>query len=430
MEAQQGERLELLTTRLYDAALTGDVPSLRNLLQQDPLILDRCIIEKSSRFMQSPLHVAVNLGYLEFTTEVLNRKPELAEELDQLKRWSPLHMASAKGYLEIVSVLLTANPNMCFARDIDGRNAVHVAAIYGQFQVVEELLRAKPQAARERTTSGESILHLCMKHSQPEVLRFLVQTMGDGQLLNSKDSDGNTVLHLAVAAKHYEEKGTVRYNFSRDKATEKTEFAPTKPKKSSRDWLDKQRTALMVVSSLIATMAFQAGINPPGGVWQDNNDGHKAGTSIMAHIEEGKQHNQGIYDAFLVSNTIGLVSSLTVIVLLISGLPCMRLVMGLLMLTMWIAVTATTMTYIFSIYFLGTSKESLNSFKEDLMSSKNHHLVQNTIITASVAWIFLLGLLILGHVIRLFYKLIKQIVRLVIGGVRRCSVRPRYHPQV
>ncbi|XP_021750485.1 ankyrin repeat-containing protein ITN1-like [Chenopodium quinoa] len=462
MEAQQGERLELLTTRLYDAALTGDVPSLRNLLQQDPLILDRCIIEKSSRFMQSPLHVAVNLGYLEFTTEVLNRKPELAEELDQLKRWSPLHMASAKGYLEIVSVLLTANPNMCFARDIDGRNAVHVAAIYGQFQVVEELLRAKPQAARERTTSGESILHLCMKHSQPEVLRFLVQTMGDGQLLNSKDSDGNTVLHLAVAAKHYEtiklllkekwtEKNAINTNgltamdmyiqskkeardggiwlaLRRAKVLEAKKL--TKPKKSSRDWLDKQRTALMVVSSLIATMAFQAGINPPGGVWQDNNDGHKAGTSIMAHIEEGKQHNQGIYDAFLVSNTIGLVSSLTVIVLLISGLPCMRLVMGLLMLTMWIAVTATTMTYIFSIYFLGTSKESLNSFKEDLMSSKNHHLVQNTIITASVAWIFLLGLLILGHVIRLFYKLIKQIVRLVIGGVRRCSVRPRYHPQV
>uniref|UniRef100_A0A803LBL8 PGG domain-containing protein n=1 Tax=Chenopodium quinoa TaxID=63459 RepID=A0A803LBL8_CHEQI len=36
-------------------------------------------------------------------------------------------------------------------------------------------------------------------------------------------------------------------------------------------WLEEQRTSLMVVASLIATMAFQVGINPPGGVWQDTN---------------------------------------------------------------------------------------------------------------------------------------------------------------
>ena len=52
-----------------------------------------------------------------------------------------------------------------------------------------------------------------------------------------------------------------------------------KPKKNSRDWLEKQRSALMVVSSLIATMAFEAGINPPGGVWQDDGKGYKAGTN-------------------------------------------------------------------------------------------------------------------------------------------------------
>uniref|UniRef100_A0A803NCN1 PGG domain-containing protein n=1 Tax=Chenopodium quinoa TaxID=63459 RepID=A0A803NCN1_CHEQI len=36
-----------------------------------------------------------------------------------------------------------------------------------------------------------------------------------------------------------------------------------------RAWLEDHRTSLMVVASLIATMAFQVGINPPGGVWQD-----------------------------------------------------------------------------------------------------------------------------------------------------------------
>ncbi|XWS17454.1 hypothetical protein CRYUN_Cryun33cG0069300 [Craigia yunnanensis] len=36
------------------------------------------------------------------------------------------------------------------------------------------------------------------------------------------------------------------------------------------DWLDRKRSALMVVASLIATVAFQAAITPPGGVWQED----------------------------------------------------------------------------------------------------------------------------------------------------------------
>ncbi|XP_048495742.2 ankyrin repeat-containing protein ITN1 [Beta vulgaris subsp. vulgaris] len=157
-------------TRLYDAALGGDVPSLLELLRDDPLILDRCIIEKSCRFVQSPLHVATNHGHLEFIKEILCHKAELAEELDQSKRWSPLHIASAKGHLEILKELLAVNSSMCFVRDQDGRNVIHVAAMNGQIQVLGVLLRAKPQAARERTTDGETVLHLCVKHVSHRLL--------------------------------------------------------------------------------------------------------------------------------------------------------------------------------------------------------------------------------------------------------------------
>ncbi|KMT18065.1 hypothetical protein BVRB_2g032570 [Beta vulgaris subsp. vulgaris] len=303
------------TERLYDAALLGDVPSLLKLTRDDPLILNRCIIEKSSRFVQSPLHVATTHGHLEFIKEVVRQKPELATELDQSKRWSPLHMASANGHLEILNVLLAVNSSMCFVRDLDGRNAVHVAAVNGQIQALGVLLRAKPQAARERTTDGETVFHLCVKHSQSHALMFLVRTMSDGQLLNSKDSEGNTVLHLAVAAKHYETidfllkdkrmaKNTINTNgltamdtcilTTKDghdggiwlllrRAKVSKAKALLKPRINTRDWVEKQRTALMVVSSLIATMAFQAGINPPGGVWQDNNNGHKAGYTFRPH---------------------------------------------------------------------------------------------------------------------------------------------------
>ncbi|KAL2940109.1 Ankyrin repeat-containing protein BDA1 [Bienertia sinuspersici] len=199
MDTQTEISPQLLTTKLYDAALKGDIPSLHSLIRDDPFIL-----EKSSHFKQSPLHVAAKLGHSEFVSEILSLKPELAEELEQSKKWSPLHVASAKGHLEIVNALVQVNPNMCFTRDQDGWNPVHVAAVNGRVTVIEVLLRAKPQAGRERTNCGDSVLHLCVKHGCLEALELLVRTMGDGQLLNSKDCDGNTVLHLAVVAKHFE----------------------------------------------------------------------------------------------------------------------------------------------------------------------------------------------------------------------------------
>ena len=87
------------------------------------------------------------------------------------------------------------------------------------------------------------------------------------------------------------------------------------------DWLRKKRSTLMVVASLIATMAFQVGANPPGGLWQDNFDGdaktpaHRAGSSILA------DRNPEKYGHFLTSNSMAFVTSLSVILMLISGIP-------------------------------------------------------------------------------------------------------------
>uniref|UniRef100_A0A803NCM5 Uncharacterized protein n=2 Tax=Chenopodium quinoa TaxID=63459 RepID=A0A803NCM5_CHEQI len=192
------------TTKLYDAALKGDVPSLLNLLGEDPLILDRCIIEKSGKYMQSPLHVAANFGHVNFTNKLIEKKPKLVEVVDHIKRSSPLHIACAEGHLQIVETLLVVNSSICYTHDQDGKTPVHVAAINGQIDVLRALLNLEPQAARERTMGGESVLHLCVKHKQPEALRFLVKTMDDGELLNLDDALGNTVLHLAVAAKQPE----------------------------------------------------------------------------------------------------------------------------------------------------------------------------------------------------------------------------------
>ncbi|XP_031374930.1 ankyrin repeat-containing protein NPR4-like isoform X2 [Punica granatum] len=299
---------------LYEAAAEGDVSALQMLLWDDKLILDRVL---SRCFTETPLHIAAMLGHREFVKEILSRKPEMAKELD-FRKSSPLHLATAKGHVEVVKLLLSENPEVCLFRDADGRNPCHVAVIKGHTQVLKELVRAKPEAARAEIGGG-NILHLCVKHYQLEALEYLLDMMGDDrEFVNSLDNDGSTILHLAAADRQVEivtltlRKSRVElnmvnsYGFSaqdialahgrrnlkdieiqeslkqagavQPSLRGKDQTVPVELERYSRrhkpkrenNWLEQKRGTIMVVASLIATMAFQAGINPPAIYFQEN----------------------------------------------------------------------------------------------------------------------------------------------------------------
>ncbi|KAK2642444.1 hypothetical protein Ddye_024207 [Dipteronia dyeriana] len=423
--------------RIYEAAVEGSVISLLNLLQEDALVLDRFVV---GCYSETPLHIASMLGHLDFVQEILNRKPELAGELD-FRQSSPLHLATAKGYLEIVKKLVSINPEMCFARDIDGRSPLHIAVVKGHVNILRELVRVRPHAARVLMDQGETILHGCVRYNRLEAMEFLVAAIGDHEFLNSKDDDGNTILHMAVLYKQVEvikflitsttievnalnacgftsldismlkkrdfkdweirellrhtiamNSKDIRLTTTFDLGT--TEIARTlksqenpqinvllQPdqdtytgsgiilrKRHNLEWSEKMRSALMVVASLIATMAFQAGVNPPGGLWQDTSHGgggvatsstsskpHTAGYSIFA------DHHPSSYSVFLACNTIGFVASLSIIVMLISGLQIRRGVyMWILMVVMWVAILSMGLTYHVSIISLASSSKCYN----------------------------------------------------------------------
>lgn len=189
-------------SRLLEAALKGSVASLLQLLHEDPLVLDRNI---ASCVSETPLHVAATLGHLDFVTTLLCHKPELAFELDSTGA-SPLHLASAKGHLEIVKPLLKADPRMCHVRNQDGLTPLHVAAIKGRVAVLIELVRCVPESIRVLTDRSETVIHLLVKHNRVEALKWLVELVGkyDDGLINWRDGDGYTVLHIAVARKRIE----------------------------------------------------------------------------------------------------------------------------------------------------------------------------------------------------------------------------------
>jgi hypothetical protein len=63
-----------------------------------------------------------------------------------------------------------------------------------------------------------------------------------------------------------------------------------------RDSPSDARNVLLVVVALIAAVTFQAGVNPPGGVWQE---GDRVGRAIYASQKRASY-------VFLISNTLAL----------------------------------------------------------------------------------------------------------------------------
>ncbi|XP_037451032.1 uncharacterized protein LOC119321464 [Triticum dicoccoides] len=78
---------------------------------------------------------------------------------------------------------------------------------------------------------------------------------------------------------------------------------------STVEALDKARSLVLLLATLAAAITYTAGLDPPGGLWQDNTDGHMAGDPILLTT------NPRRYKAFFYCNSVAFVASLAAIVL-------------------------------------------------------------------------------------------------------------------
>ncbi|KAL3500826.1 hypothetical protein ACH5RR_039919 [Cinchona calisaya] len=78
--------------------------------------------------------------------------------------------------------------------------------------------------------------------------------------VNIKDADGKTGLYLLLGLDNIDPK--VKSSLENHRALPGTDVLSIE----FLEWIENSRNAIMVVASLIATMAFQEGISPPGGV--------------------------------------------------------------------------------------------------------------------------------------------------------------------
>ncbi|CAI9087854.1 OLC1v1022038C1 [Oldenlandia corymbosa var. corymbosa] len=237
---------------LYKAAFNSDIDAVTRLLQEDPMLIQK--------------------------TYVMYR-------VDR----NPIHICAMMGYVECLNVILLANNSsfsyaMCLARDQHGHNPIHLAAIHGQL-------------AYWRWLKNE------------DIIKYLIENVCE--IVDVKNENGKTALDIfkdrARKQSMEEYQGAISCLEGVRGAAKKDCFLVS---------FEDSKDSIMIVASLIATIAFQAMVSPPGGVWQDNlydkklSIQHKVGESVMALTQPE------YYKILIRSNTIAFLASLTTIIML------------------------------------------------------------------------------------------------------------------
>ena len=124
--------------------------------------------------------------------------------------------------------------------------------------------------------------------------------------------------------------------------------------KNKGEWLKDMKGSISLTASIIATMTFSLATNPPGGVLQaslsdptDCMTRNKRLICVGEAILANRSHVD--YLRFLICNTICFIASLSVILVLVSGIPINRgFTIWLLSTGMCITLTTLSLTYMFA----------------------------------------------------------------------------------
>ena len=138
------------------------------------------------------------LGVLE---SVLSRHPELIKEKDS-KGMTPLSYAASIGYLEGVRYLLEKCADYTYESDQNGFFPIHIASSRGHIEVIKEIILRCPDSIELLDHQGQNILHVAAMKGKAKVVNYMLKTPELKMLINEKDKDGNTALHLASKGRH------------------------------------------------------------------------------------------------------------------------------------------------------------------------------------------------------------------------------------
>ncbi|KAB2010593.1 hypothetical protein ES319_D10G250000v1 [Gossypium barbadense] len=176
---------------MRNAAQEGHINVLYELIQND-----QCVLEHIDHvpFLDTPLHVAVSAGNIEFMMEMMNLKPTFARKLNQAG-FSPMHLALQNHKTQAVLRLLRFDKGLVCVKGREVLTPLHRVVQNGNVDFLIKFL--------------ETVFHLAIKNDRFEAFQVLVGWLirsrheaanrWEKELLSWADIDGNTVLLIAAS---------------------------------------------------------------------------------------------------------------------------------------------------------------------------------------------------------------------------------------
>ncbi|XP_060675429.1 ankyrin repeat-containing protein BDA1-like [Ziziphus jujuba] len=304
----------------------------------------------------SPLHLASAIGHFEVVKELLKVDPILCR-LEGRNKWTPLHYAASGGRVDIIQEMLLACPESIQDVNVQKETALHLAVKNSQFEATNLMVKwvieyKKDEVLNMKDELDNSVLHLAVWRKHRQVVEWILSYSGAdaiGGLVNAVNRSGLTALNVLLifpSEAGDREMEEILRNAGAKRAKDIIMSLSSVPPfeksdnnqagdptpldlspdnlvnyfkfKRGRDSPSDARTALLVIAVLVTTATFQAGLNPPGTVWQDTGTTgltHKAGRSILG------SYDSVMYLFFMLFNTTGFGVSIYVISILISSFP-------------------------------------------------------------------------------------------------------------
>ncbi|XP_030940060.1 ankyrin repeat-containing protein At5g02620-like [Quercus lobata] len=326
-------------------------------------ILDKCSspTHHDGPLGRTTLHAAVIWNDDEMIQKILERiaqqeQSAFIKKVDK-QRWTPLHCAAYFGHCNIARLLLEVDRSIAYMKDAKGMTALHIAAHQGHRWVMEFILEDCPDCCELVDERGWNALHFVVNSSSScwakREVKDILEKSSFSNLLNEKDADGNTPLHHHSKSLHYikdvmchnrvDKMAFNKQNFNAYDIALTSEVSAKKFMQITRAYIDnglrpefrrpleddillkgkdyadnwgrlkawksrkdqfvssmeKASKTHLVVDTLIATVAFTAGITMPGG-FRDHEGPHPGSAVLMGNAA---------FKAFVITNTLAMVQS-------------------------------------------------------------------------------------------------------------------------
>ncbi|XP_028096719.1 ankyrin repeat-containing protein ITN1-like isoform X1 [Camellia sinensis] len=366
-------------TPLHIAAWRGHSDFTRALLSRKPRLASEL---NSARC--SPLHLASAEGHHEIVQHLLDVNDDVCEVHDEDGR-TPLHLAAMKGRVEVIEMLTRARPESIRQKlGRGGETVLHMCVKYNRLEALKTLVDEFQNDAgfvNSEDQDGNTILHLAAALKQLDTIKYLLKLTSVKEQAKTENKNGFTALDIVELSPIKDLKTMEIQQFLVEAGVPSFRRAPNikeeirtssssanhqpenlfirlwekmssfwnKYFKPERGWFKEVRVHFITASTLTTTMAYQAGLSPPGSVWQDfpntnlNVTSNDIGTSIFARTQD---HD---FMCFLFFNTASFIASMFTLILASSGFPPEnKFFTVLMMVLMFFSLTCMTFSYLWT----------------------------------------------------------------------------------